>query len=203
MLENRLGRGRRGLFHRLSGAALTANRVSEQSRGPRWQRNEFRSNDFRTRTPPGPVKRENLLLKQQIRWQTSLLRPQILLEKGPEARGKRFDYSETRLSAHGLVKTTPKLISLPRRAVKLLPNSCVYHKQPRNRPHAVRQAKRPPGMTGTGGGSQQRVNQRSNAAGLIERAPYQRCCNGGMRRSDNRLRPQAALRLRAGVLGVG
>ena len=86
-------------------------------------------------------------------------------------------------------KTTPELACLP--------------KQPRNRPHAARQAKHPPEVTGTGGGSQQRVNRRSNAAGLIERAPYQRCCNGGMRRSDNRLRPQAALRLRAGVLGVG
>ena len=43
----------------------------------------------------------------------SLSSPQILLKEVPRARGERFDYSETRLSANGSGKTTPKLVLLP------------------------------------------------------------------------------------------
>ena len=60
----------------------------------------------------------------------SFLRPRIPSEKGLGAHRERFDYSETRLSANKLVKTTPKLISLSKHTGKLLPNSFAYQKQP-------------------------------------------------------------------------
>ena len=44
----------------------------------------------------------------------AVLRPQIPLEKDREAREKRFDYSETHLSANRSEKTTPKLVLLPK-----------------------------------------------------------------------------------------
>ena len=44
----------------------------------------------------------------------TVLSPRIPLEKDREAHEKRFDYSETHLSANGTEKTTPKLVSLPK-----------------------------------------------------------------------------------------
>ena len=43
------------------------------------------------------------------------MRPHIPPERGHGTREGRFDYSETRLSANGTGKTTPKLVSLPKR----------------------------------------------------------------------------------------
>ena len=44
----------------------------------------------------------------------SRLRPHIPPERGHGAREGHFDYSETRLPAHGLGKTAPKLVCLPK-----------------------------------------------------------------------------------------
>ena len=62
------------------------------------------------------------LLKQQNRWRTPLVRPQIPLKKVSRTHRDRFDYSETHLPAHGAGKTTPKRVLLPKGAPE--PASC-------------------------------------------------------------------------------
>ena len=104
----------RGLIHRPPMVALAANRVSKYSQGPRWQPNEFRSNDLRTKLPPIPARREILLLKQRNEQGAPLLKPHIPPGKGQRPREGHFNYSETHLPAHAPKKTTPKHVSLPK-----------------------------------------------------------------------------------------
>ena len=66
--------------------------------------------------PPRPAWQGIPLLKQQNGRQTLPLRPRIPFERAFGVRGERFDYSETRLSANGLEKTTPKRVLLPKGA---------------------------------------------------------------------------------------
>ena len=77
---------------------------------------EFRSSDLQTKESLWTSWRGIPLLKQQNRWRTPLVRPQISLKKVSRTHRDRFDYSETHLPAHGAGKTTPKRVFAAKRS---------------------------------------------------------------------------------------